>query len=238
MIWGNRCLSFTFLEGSSVLVLFCCSNVYVISIELCSTQGQKTEWITKQEKYWYSWAGDAYAELTCLRTRHIFLYLYIIFLTHTRTTFIPYTHTHTHTHTHIKTTWKDKLFKLLLEARERRETLLLGLGRRYFFYHYPGHWLPSGVSITQAKPLHCPTHNSTLTAPCGMFSQVPLEWPMMMQIRVPWWPVVVNNSLNRHWSTAFVSIKFETPPITLRITMNPHASVKWDLQRCIRLQLF
>ena len=48
-----------------------------------------------------------------------------------------------------KTTWKDKLFKLVLEAKERRETLLLGLWPRYFFYHYPGHWLPSGVSITQ-----------------------------------------------------------------------------------------
>ena len=38
-----------------------------------------------------------------------------------------------------KTTLKDKLFKLVLEAKERRETLLLGLGPRYFFYHYPGH---------------------------------------------------------------------------------------------------
>ena len=29
------------------------------------------------------------------------------------------------------------------------ETHILGLGPRYFFNHYPGHWLPSSVSITQ-----------------------------------------------------------------------------------------
>ena len=34
---------------------------------------------------------------------------------------------------------EGQTFKLLLEAKERREALVLGLGPRYFFYHYPGH---------------------------------------------------------------------------------------------------
>ena len=79
--------------------------------------------------------------------RYIFLYLYMNFLTHMHTTFILRTKkTKTKTKTKKtktkkkgKTTWKDKLFKLVLEAKERRETLLLGLWPRYSFYHYPGH---------------------------------------------------------------------------------------------------
>ena len=60
---------------------------------------------------------------------------------------------------------------------------------------------------------------------------------MMMQIIVPRWPVVVNNSLNRHWSIAFVSIELEIPAITLTITYDPHDSLEWDFERSIRLQL-
>ena len=42
---------------------------------------------------------------------------------------------------------------------------------------------------------------------------------MMQEIRVPRWPVAVNNSLNRHWSTAFISIELEIPPVTLNTTL-------------------
>ena len=83
-------------------------------------------------------------------------------LTHTHTTFIP--RTKKKKKEKRKTSWKDKLFKLLLEAKERRETLLLGLGPRYF-YHYPGHWLPSCVSITQGVVtwFHPPNWHPPLT---------------------------------------------------------------------------
>ena len=43
----------------------------------------------------------------------------------------------------------------------------------------------------------------------------------MQQIRVPRWPDVVNSSLNCHWSTAFISIKLEIPPIKVNITIDP-----------------
>ena len=59
---------------------------------------------------------------------------------------------------------EGQTFKLLLEAKEGRETLLLGLGPRYF-YHYPGHWLPSCVSITQGVVtwFHPPNWHPPLT---------------------------------------------------------------------------
>ena len=60
---------------------------------------------------------------------------------------------------------------------------------------------------------------------------------MMQQFRVSRWPVVVNNSLNRHWSPAFVAIKLKIPAITLRVTLDPHVSLKLDFKRSIRLQL-
>ena len=71
--------------------------------------------------------GEAYVKLNCLCTRYIFsLYLYMVFLTHTHTIFSPRTK---------KNTWKANLLK----TTERKETPLLGLGPRYFFYHYSGH---------------------------------------------------------------------------------------------------
>ena len=67
---------------------------------------------------------------------------------------------------------------------------------------------------------------------------VPLKWPMMQQSRVvPRWPVVVNSSLNRHWSTALISIELEIPPVTLSTTsIDPHVSMEWDSERWVRLQ--
>ena len=50
-------------------------------------------------------------------------------------------------------------------------------------------------------------------------------------------PVIVNTSLNRHWSTAFVSIELEIPPITLSIAINPHVTLERDFERCVRFQL-
>ena len=40
-----------------------------------------------------------------------------------------------------------------------------------------------------------------------------------------------NDSLNRHWSTVFVSIKLEIPPVTLIIrTPDPHVSLEGDAE--------
>ena len=163
--------------------------------------------------------------LNCLCTRYIFsLYLYMVFLTHNHTKFSRRTK---------KSTWKAKHFKSILETTERRETPLLGLGPRYFFYHYPGHWIPTSVSITQgdATALSYPQFHSNRSL-WNVFT-VPLKWPMTMQTRVPRWPVVINNSLNRHWSTAFVSIELEIPPVTLNITIDINASLEWDSERCV-----
>ena len=43
--------------------------------------------------------------------------------------------------------------------------------------------------------------------------------------------VIVNNSLNRHWSIAFVSVELEIPPITRPMTYNPHVSLEGDFER-------
>ena len=117
------------------------------------------------------------------------------------------------------------------------ETPLLGLGPRYFFYHYPGHWIQTRVSITQdvATALSYPQFHSNRSL-WNVFT-VPLKWPMMIQIMVPRWPVVVNSGVNRHWSTAFVSIELEIPPITLMIAINPHVTLEWGFKHCIRFQL-
>ena len=114
---------------------------------------------------------------------------------------------------------------------------LSGLGPRYFFNHYPRYWIPPSVSITQsvATTLSYPQFHSN-SALWDVFI-VSLKWPMMQQIRVPRWPVVVNNSVNRHRSTAFISIELEIPAITLRTsTFDPHVSLEWDSERWIRLQ--
>ena len=121
-------------------------------------------------------------------------------------------------------------------TRMEERRLLLGLGPRHFFNHYPGHRIPPCVSITQryTTTLSYPQFHSD--RPLWDVFTVPLKWPMMIQIRVPRWPVVVNNTLNRHWSIAFVSIELEIPPITLT-TYDPHDSLEWDFERSIRLQL-
>ena len=50
---------------------------------------------------------------------------------------------------------------------------------------------------------------------------------MMIQIRVPRWPDVVYSSLNRHWSTALISIELEIPAIALiTITLDPHVALE------------
>ena len=131
-------------------------------------------------------------------------------------------------------TSKEKTSSTRIEERR----LLLGLGPRHFFNHYPGHRIPPSVSITQryTTTLSYPQFHSD--RPLWVVFTVPLKWPMMMQIRVPRWPVVVNSSLNRHWSIAFVSIELEIPAITLRTsTLDPHDSLEWDFERSIRLQL-
>ena len=63
---------------------------------------------------------------------------------------------------------------------------------------------------------------------------------MMKQTGIPsrWWPIVVHSSFDCHWSTAFVTIKLEEPPVALgRRTINSHYSMERDFDRCIRLQL-
>ena len=49
-------------------------------------------------------------------------------------------------------------------------------------------------------------------------------------------PVTVHTSLDRHWSTAFISIEFEVQSNTLRITMHSHISLIGDFKSCIGLQ--
>ena len=82
------------------------------------------------------------------RALYFSIFVYEFLNTHTHTTFIPRTENKKKKKRKKKNFLEGQTFKLLLEAKERRETLLLGLGPRYF-YHYPGHWLPSCVSITQ-----------------------------------------------------------------------------------------
>ena len=62
---------------------------------------------------------------------------------------------------------------------------------------------------------------------------------MMKQIGTPsrWWPTVVHNSFDSHWSTAFVTIKLQKPSVALAWTIDSHISLKRDFDRCIRLQL-
>ena len=45
-----------------------------------------------------------------------------------------------------------------------------------------------------------------------------------------------NNSLNRHWSTAFISIEFEIPPVTSVVKFDFCVAMEWDSERWIRLQ--
>ena len=86
-------------------------------------------------------------------------------------------------HHALQSLFLKKAFLRKLKLCQSSRFPLLGLGPRYFFNHYPGHWIPHSASITQmlATTLSYPQFHS-------------LTWPMMPQIRVPGWPVVVNNS--------------------------------------------
>ena len=115
----------------------------------------------------------------------------------------------------------------------------LGLGSRHFLYHYPRYWLPSSVSITQCMTTETLSYPYLHSNPAlwNVFT-VSLEWIVMKQVRTPRWPVVVHSSLNCHWSTAFISIKLEEPPVAFSWSaMDSHISLEWDFKSCIRLQL-
>ena len=63
---------------------------------------------------------------------------------------------------------------------------------------------------------------------------------MMKQIGIPsrWWPAIVHNSFDCHWSTAFVTIKLEEPPVTLgRSALDSHIPLERYFDGCIRVQL-
>ena len=110
---------------------------------------------------------------------------------------------------------------------------LLGLGPRYFFSYYPGHWIPPSVSITQGVGITLTYPQFHSNRPLWNVFTVSLKWPMMQLIiiGVTGRPAIVDNCLNRHWSTTFVSIELEIPPVTPRITIDPQVSLKWDFER-------
>ena len=137
--------------------------------------------------------------------------------------------------------WNNRSVKkrIFYSSSQVKTTGWLGLGSIHFLYHYPRYWWPSSVSITQCingtlsyPQLHS---NPTLWNVCT----VSLKWSVIMQIRIPRWPIFEHNSLNCHWSTAFISIKLEEPPVA-SIWSAPHSciSLEWDFNSCIRLQLF
>ena len=53
----------------------------------------------------------------------------------------------------------------------------------------------------------------------------------------PWWPPVIYNSVNRHWSIAFISVELEIPPITSIGSFRSKISLEWDFEGCIWRQL-
>ena len=53
----------------------------------------------------------------------------------------------------------------------------------------------------------------------------------------PWWPPVIYNSVNRHWSIAFISLELEIPPITSIGSFRSKISLEWDFECCIWRQL-
>ena len=53
----------------------------------------------------------------------------------------------------------------------------------------------------------------------------------------PRWPPVIYNSVNRHWSIAFISVELEIPPITSIGSFRSKISLEWDFECCIWRQL-
>ena len=132
--------------------------------------------------------------------------------------------------------WKRKYSTPVLRWRWQG---WLGLGSRHFFYHYPRYWFPSSVSVTQCITTETLSYPYLHGNPAlwNVFT-VSLKWSVMKQIRTPRWPIVQHNSLNCHWSTAFISIKLEEPPVAFSWSaFDSHISLEWDFNSCLRLHL-
>ena len=111
------------------------------------------------------------------------------------------------------------------------------LGWRYFFNHYPGHWIPSCVSVTLflRGALAYPEFNSN-RAPCEVLATT-FEGMMAEDIRSPTSPVSVKDWIDRHRTTAFIAVKLKIPSVTCIISIDSNVSLVGDFHRRVAVQL-